>query len=455
MNKALGALAWVRTALALSTLWLAGACGAAPVPAGSMVAGHVYFEYAVYYPGPTSGDLARRFAELLRTEGSPRWVRTPPKSPPSEPIVVFHVEEDVTKYPPPDQEFLRYFARGLSSQQAAQLQKSSRVAIIDFAHPSSTSLRALRKADSLVETFARQTNGLIWDEETREIFTPDAWRERRIEAWDGELPDSAKHFTIHAYRNTGLVRAITLGMAKFGLPDLVIEEISWSDSRPMGNLLNAVAQALTEGVAPKREGVLRLDLKELRNERLRNEQVRSVLPNGTGKVDLKVDYVRPKEGDPRNRLVEIGFDAYPGKDLHAKQTKLLAELFGVQPDSVQRVRHDEELERASHAARERLPELRAAFAKGMPPGEFIRLKVPFGTRSGGNEYMWVEVSAWNGGRITGLLKNQPVDVPELQAGQTVEVRESDVFDYYIRRADGTTEGNQTSKIIEKQRGALR
>jgi len=72
---------------------------------------------------------------------------------------------------------------------------------------------------------ARETGGLIWDDETREIFSPDEWHARRVETWKSEVPELARHTTIHAYKNETLVRAITLGITKFGLPDIVIEDL--------------------------------------------------------------------------------------------------------------------------------------------------------------------------------------------------------------------------------------
>ena len=77
------------------------------------------------------------------------------------------------------------------------------------------------------------------------------------------------------------------------------------------------------------------------------------------------------------------------------------------------------------------------------------LKAPFETSSGGNEWMWVEVSSWKGGAIDGLLGNEPAEVPGLHAGATVRVNEKDIFDYIFYKADGSTEGNETGREIEK------
>src|SRR6266566_4472469 len=89
------------------------------------------------------------------------------------------------------------------------------------------------------------------------------------------------------------------------------------------------------------------------------------------------------------------------------------------------------------------------FNAGLRPGEFIQVKVPFKTPDGGNEWMWVEITSWKGNLIRGILENDPFNVPELHAGQIVEVWQGDVFDYLRQYPDKRREGNTTGEIIRK------
>jgi len=133
---------------------------------------------------------------------------------------------------------------------------------------------------------------------------------------------------------------------------------------------------------------------------------------------------------------------------------LLHSLFG-SADSITYVQHTKRLLAASEAARTKLPELQQAFARGLKPGEYLLVKAPFATPKGGQEWMWVEVTAWKGDAITGLLNNDPVDVPTLHAGQIVQVSQSKVFDYLRRLPDGHEEGNTTGVILLEQQKAAR
>jgi uncharacterized protein YegJ (DUF2314 family) len=118
-------------------------------------------------------------------------------------------------------------------------------------------------------------------------------------------------------------------------------------------------------------------------------------------------------------------------------------------DSVAYTSHDDALEAASAQAKQKLPALQKAFAAGFQPGEYLEVKAPFDTESGGTEWMWVEVTTWQGDRIGGLLDNEPEKVPNLHSGQHVEVRQQDVFDYIRTFPDKRTEGNTTGAIIER------
>jgi len=420
-----------------------------PVPAGPLLVGPIRFEFAIYYPELPARQPLAVLKERLKGVGSDlTLVRSMPDKPAAAVLLATLNTTAQKDYRPPDLQMVQRFGRGLTRDQAEALQRADRALILDFAHPGSLSTGALRTALQLTEQVARDTNGLLWDEETREIFTPDEWHKRRLDSWAGDTPDVLQHTVIHAYKSDKLVRAITLGMAKFGLPDVVVSDFSWSSNRPIGNLINMFAQAMVEGAVIKAPGVYDLDLRSVRNTNVRQSQLATLKPNAAAVAKLSLVKGTWEDGDPRNRLVEIRFDRYPGPDHYARQDAMLGALFGSE-DSVKRVRHTNELLEASKAANAKLPALREAFNRGLQPGEFIQVKAPFATPDGGNEWMWVEVTSWNGDAISGLLKNEPANIPSLHGGQMVKVSQSKVFDYIRRHADGREDGNETGKILQR------
>jgi uncharacterized protein YegJ (DUF2314 family) len=430
-----------------------------PVPAGSPLAGPIHFQFAIYYAkAPTTDPMSALRSNLSKLGGSPKLLAVAPTpASATEPVVFanWNTTTVLQDYRAPNMEQLQRFGRGLSREQAEALQKADRALILDFAHPAQQSSAAMLKALQLTLQVASDTGGLVWDEETREVFTTDEWRKRRIDSWAGGVPDMSQQTVIHAYRSDNLVRAITLGMSKFGLPDVVVSDFSWSTNRPMGHLVNTFAQAMAEGATLARPGQYDLNLRALRHAAARDLLLANLKPNAAAVAKLSLVNGKWESGDPKNRLYEIRFDRYPGPDRYAQQSALLTSAFGADEDSVTRLKHNDELLAASKAANAQLPKLRDAFAKGLQPGEYILVKAPFATRDGGNEWMWVEVAKWSGDTIEGLLKNEPVDVPGLRGGQMVKVSQAKVFDYMRHHPDGREEGNETTKIIMRMQGGAK
>lgn len=405
------------------------------------------FELAVFYlpratkpPRPVLEALLPRFPSLRIEESKddPRaTVRT--------------VDRPIADYGPPSTDLLERFGEGLSKEQIAALQKSEEVFVLDFRFSSADGLDVLREAHELLFSLARETGGLLWDEETREVFTPEAWKENRLDRWTGPLPEAPSQFTIHLYRNGDLLRAVTLGMAKLGLPDLVVEDLPASNSNTVGNLINLAAETLLEKGRLDAPGRLALDVASLKNERFRTSLTESYLKGATGRADLSLVLGTKDEGDPNNLLLEIDFPrAGHATRLEALEA-LLVGIFGA-TDEISYIRHDEELLEASRKAKEEFPRLATLARHGFAPGERLLLKAPFKTDTGGKEWMWVEVITWKGDLVNGVLQNDPDEVSGLNAGARVEFRASDAFDYILYHPDGREEGNGTGKIIERQQG---
>jgi uncharacterized protein YegJ (DUF2314 family) len=413
-------------------------------PPGPAMAPVASFELAVYLPARPARDpqaavdalLAGEFAGLRRVAAEPDGTR--------EPQVLVRLETDVPgSYAPPDAEGVERFGHGLTPAQRAMLRDSRRALVMKFAVPRAQVFAAGRLACALAGELGAATDGVVWDEETREVFAPAAWKAQRVEEWTEAVPDVSRHTVIHLYQDGEYARAITLGLAKFGLPDLVVQEVAWSGSSHAGTLLNLTAQRLAEGGTVGSGGELRLRLADVRSTPMRAH----VSTDGSGEALVVLRTAPPEEGDPENRLLALSFDRDPGVDVHSRMEHALSVFFGA-TDDIRNVTHDEAILAASARARERLPALHDAFVRGLAPGEILMVKAGFAKPDGAKEWMWIEVTSWKGTTINGLLQNDPFEVPDLHAGQKVTVAQRDVFDYLLKRRDGTVEGNETSALIE-------
>jgi uncharacterized protein YegJ (DUF2314 family) len=413
-------------------------------PAGPAIADAASFELAVYLPARPPRDplaavdelLAGEFADLRRVETEPEGKR--------DPEVRVRMETDVPgRYAPPDDDSLERFGHDLTGTHRATLRGAKQALVLRFALPRAQVFTAGRRASALVAELGARTDGVVWDEETREAFAPAAWKAQRVDEWTEEVPDLSRHTVIHAYRNGEYVRAITLGLRKFALPDLVVQESPWSSNRHVGTLLNLATQRLAEGGTIGAGGELRLRLADIRSRPVRSH----VTADGNGEALLVLRSAPLEDGDPENRLWAVSFDRDPGIDVHSRMEHALSTFFGA-TDDIRHVTHDDAILAASARARDRLPALHDAFAKGLEPGEILMVKAGFAKPDGDQEWMWVEVTSWKGTTINGLLQNDPFEVPDLHAGQKVTVAQRDVFDYLLKRRDGTVEGNETGALIE-------
>jgi hypothetical protein len=70
--------------------------------------------------------------------------------------------------------------------------------------------------------------------------------------------------------------------------------------------------------------------------------------------------------------------------------------------------------------------------------------------NGRREYMWVVVNTWTDDCLRGQLANVPQVCRHLRAGQTVEIREAEVFDWAIFDQGGMIDGGFTIPVSERE-----
>jgi uncharacterized protein YegJ (DUF2314 family) len=437
--------------LGLTLVWVLGACssGRGAVPVNASVDPTIHFVYAIYYLPKPQAEVEVVAAGINRTEGLGFKFASAAEAKPASMTVSLHRIDDVGhSFAPPDLQALRYFGRGLDRDQAEGLQRSEVAYALEFAHPSKDLAKALAAANKLAFGVARATGGLIWDEAARVVFTPEAWQQRYLGSPHAPAIEVPDFMVIHSYNEGDFARAVTLGMAKFGLPDISVDQFAWSMNRQIGNLINAVCQAMVEGAKIEPNGDLDLDLRAIRQESLRAKLLEGIKEDADTVAHIRLQPAVPQQGDADNRQLVISFDRYEGPDATSRQDALISSLFGWH-DEIVRVDHSAVLLAASERARAELPALRSAFEKGLLPGEYIEVKAPFETSAGGREWMWVEVRTWSGSAIRGMLSNEPDDVPGLHGGQMVDVKESEVFDWLRVAPDGSKKGNSTGAILER------
>ena len=351
---------------------------------------------------------------------------------------------------PPSPEKLKYYGRGVTEEQAKRMGESERAFILIFDIPHTLVLQGNKDVCVLLADLAEATKGFPYDPECRLIFDTKSWRTERVEGWVEGVPDISKHVCMHQYRKGDLFRIITLGMRKFGKPDIVATEVSAHESRCTGLLINACAQHLVEGAIPKENGFV-VDFSSIKNPQMKVTLQANPGKGATGKALIGLRKTKPDEGDPENDLVAIDFpETKGGGSISERRNALLAGLFGASDSLIDITNGDKELAAASARAQKRAIQLiKPRFEKQLEPNEHVLAKFPFATPTSNKEFMWVEITSWKDGSITGILENDPFEVPNLKAGAKVSVKEQELYDYIWQKNDGSQEGNETGKIMER------
>jgi uncharacterized protein YegJ (DUF2314 family) len=356
------------------------------------------------------------------------------------------LEPTIAELPPPH--VIPASVRGLTAEQQEALAHAVAVTAIAFVAPPNLAESAYRDALGALAEEAKTTGGILWDESTRQAFSNEAWAER-LNGWDSAAPPHVdKHITIHMYRNGSLLRLVTLGMAKFGLPDVEVNEVSAHEAPAMGTLVSLLCQTIAEKKKLEVAGTIEVSIDQLASAPARATIEESVVSGAARKATLSLSMGHVQAGDADNRLIEIVFPG-PKVGLQERQASLLTKLFGAHEELVRVDDRDPELAAASARAKVALAKLQTRWAKGRPELETLMVKAPFATPAGSKEWMWVEVLDWKGSKMTGILQNDAFEIPSLKIGARVDVEQSSVFDYFVRKGDQTIEGGETIDLMTK------
>lgn len=425
-----------------------------PPPAGTVFPAPLLhsqdISYAVvlYHPTAPKGDVVADARKLLASKYKELAGAWKPGAPAPE-VELRPVPPEELE--PLEGEALRFYARKLTDAELKSLTGARHATMLAFHVPFARRNEALLAATRFAHQLAAEHGALLWDAETREYYSPLRWKQERLDGWSNGVPTLSAHITMHVYGKGEGERIITLGMTKFGLPDLVVEQVPRSMTMEMGTLVNGVAQLLAEGLELPADGTLSVDFTRVKDTRAKSQLEAKTQKDARRSAKLRALEAQRDRGDPENFLLELSFPG--GGTAHERQLAALDALFGKQPDGTMPVEPgDPELEEVTRKARLRLNELKPRVEKGLHPPEKLLVKAGFRTDSGSSEHMWLEVTGWEKGQLRGTLANEPYEVSGLRLGSSVSVPLTEVDDYLYMRPDGTKEGGESSRILMRREG---
>ncbi|MDB4943026.1 MAG: hypothetical protein JWP97_2560 [Labilithrix sp.] len=305
-----------------------------------------------------------------------------------------------------------------------------------------------RAAFAVTAAAAEALGGIVYDESVRRFETAAQLLEHAATAPLGQNVFSPRQIAVQIYREEdGTARLLTLGLVRFGSPDLSIRRAPPELATSLASVLDALA---------RRAAGVRTDVGPVTVEEIAMStgQAAPARDAGAG-VPLEVARTEHTEGDPDNELFEVV--PRGGSSPDAWRT-VAAELFGEAPALVLTA-NDPELQAIASKARRELP----AAIKRMEKGDgslFVKGPFPIPEESrldGGarEEWLWAQVTSCDGKACTGPLTNAPGYATNLAAGKEVSVARAEAADWLLRLPDGGTAGGASVTVLEKRAAGTR
>lgn len=316
----------------------------------------------------------------------------------------------------PDADFVT--AYGVGVDDPAALAASQMVVLAWFAAPRERAVDTFATAHTAFAALARGNGGWVEDLDTQSLFGADAWASRDprgpIDLWfviedDAESDDDPS------------VSVTTRGLRRYGDFELVVPEVDATAAGDVSWALSAIAATLHP-----------------MGDISASVTVATESANGIATLEL----LPPPADDPTAAVLKVNFEGsitVPVDEPDAPEAPEAAEVESNDAAPAPRT-----LAEARAAVRAAVAgPLRDAFARGLADSEVIAVSVPFRTRSGGTEYLWVEVDRWSEQGMGGRVATEPFDVNGLHKGDSVAINAADIYDYVWKKGDGSKEGNLT------------
>jgi uncharacterized protein YegJ (DUF2314 family) len=342
------------------------------------------------------------------------------------------------------------FAPGLSPSERESIERKALAVIVRTHGDPTVDQLPARAAFAVTSLLADELDGFVYDEAGRRIMTARDASSLVMRGAPSSPPFDRKQIVVQLYRQEdGTARLVTLGMSRFGSPDLSIRGASMASGPLLAEVINAAASQVVSG---KTTSPLTIGLDDV--ARVVGKKPADLSNNPSAARSVALDVVRSErdEGDPDNEVAEL---VPPGGAAREAWEIVVAGLFGV-PSSVGTSPDDKELADVAKKARRDLPTAIKRFEAG--EGElFVKgpFAIPEDARVDGGpstELLWVAVASCDAERCTGTLSNDPTYATNIALGKTTTVRRADVADWVLLRKDGSSVGGESIKVLKARTG---
>lgn len=325
----------------------------------------------------------------------------------------------------PPKDTLDVVAIGLSPAERDGVAERKQALVIEAEGNPTPEQPAARLLFAVAAELAERLDGFVYDETERRIFDVDEMLARTIRAPAGTSVFQPELIAIQLFRQEdGTERMTTLGMLRFGVPDLCIQGANMTDAPLLAGILDDAARQVVDGAT---DLPLTIALEPTKQVRLG-----AVTPE-RDPTDPENDLVEltPEGGPTREAWDKVVTTLYGGSgDESAPDEAVAKKIRATLPDAVKRFQGGEGY----------------FFVKGpFPIPEDERLDGGEGTKQ-----LWIQAASCSPTLCSGMFTPEPSAPTNIAPGKTVSVNRAEALDWMLRQRDGGTAGGETLRARVKR-----
>jgi hypothetical protein len=352
----------------------------------------------------------------------------------------------------PPKDTIDTLAPGLTPEERSKVHSRATAVVVRVSGPVNVNHVPARTLFAIAAYLAEKLDGFVYDEAVRRVETSSQALEHAIKVPLGQPVFQPGHIRIMFFREEeGTARLVTLGMIRFGLPDLVMRGASMATGSRLHYVINAVAHQL---VAEKLGLPITVTLDDVARALGKKREELATKPDASKSLRLDAVDAQRVEGDPENQEISELVPASSSRE-EARVTReawdeAVIGLFGTAPEYVE-ANFGSKLEELATRTRRDLPGVIKKFEGGQ--GELLlwsRFPVPPESRSDGGpatESLWIQVASCDTKACSGTPTGSPVLAANVAMGKTTSVPRDKVDDWLMRLPDGGTAGGESIKIL--------
>ncbi|MBN2433542.1 MAG: hypothetical protein JXQ27_18895 [Acidobacteria bacterium] len=288
---------------------------------------------------------------------------------------------------------------------------------------------------------AIRLNGYVFDENAKVIQTPAAYARDLFSPVTSPL--QAHVLLQHYPYEPGRFRIVTLGMAKFGAPEIEIRDYPPDKALVFKRLVAAAARRLVRAGLAGEPFPAGLELTAAELQPAAETPLGEELPPAADGLAVILREGRVEEGDPQSNVIRLAPPSTEPGDLAEWGRQISRFIFGIDIESVV---WQGDLPSEAATAQATLPEIRQEFMTDPSAGGwYIRFRAPT-PDAGPAEILVGQLEQWTEDDLGVLLLSEPRLAAAAGAGTRLAVSEADVVDWIQVTPAGEVRGNYLKNL---------